>query len=368
MSSPEPLAERLRNLIKVNGPISFRDWMEAALYDPEHGYYSREEIERWGRAGDYRTSPERTPLFAATFARYFVELYRKLGEPKPWIIIEAGAGAGHFAEGVLDTLQKQFPDVLAATRYVIDEVSFSSAAVARERLSRFIDQVEFVSLGQINSSEAGILFSNELIDAFPVHRVIFQDGELRELFVTLDESDVFSWIAAPLSTPELARYFDLVGAYLSHEGQIAEVNLELGDWLAKGATLFDRGYVVSVDYGDEAVNLFAQPDRREGTLRAFRRHKFADVLRNPGEHDITTTVDWTYVRKLGEEFGLQTLQFDRLDRFLLDEGLLDQLELMSGLVTSEVELASLRAGVREMVLPTGMASSFQVLVQGRNNP
>src|SRR6185295_4866999 len=97
--------------------------------------------------------------------------------------------------------------------------------------------------------------------------------------------------------------------------------------------------------------LIARPERRQGTLRAFRRHQFEDALKNPGAHDITTTVDWTYMRKLGDELGLQTARFEKLDQFLLQEGLLEQLELMTEQAASESERAFLRAGAREMILP-----------------
>ncbi|HXD30411.1 MAG TPA: SAM-dependent methyltransferase [Pyrinomonadaceae bacterium] len=358
-----PLTERLRQLINSNGPITFRDWMEIALYDPEHGYYCRQEKSPWGREGDYRTSPERTSLFAASFARYFVELYQQLGQPKQWMIVEAGAGAGHFAEGVLSTLQRQFPELFAATKYVISERSASSSSLASARLSRFHDRVSFASLEEIDDDEIGIVFSNELLDAFPIHRVTFEDGKLRELYVALDGQGWFRWISGPLSSSALAEYFDLVEVAFAEEGHVAEINLAVRDWLSGVAARFDRGYVVTVDYGDEARNLFESPDRRQGTLRAFRRHQVENVLSNPGEHDITTTVDWTYVKKVGEQVGLRTERFDRLDQFLLQAGLLEQLELMTDLTSSEAERASLRAGAREMILPTGMAASFQVLVQ-----
>ena len=108
-----PLADTLRERIRRAGPITFRDWMEAALYDEREGYYCRDD----------RTSPERGPLFAATLARYFAKLYEELGCPARWTIVEAGAGAGQFAEKLLATLQRRFPKVFSATRYVIDEAS-----------------------------------------------------------------------------------------------------------------------------------------------------------------------------------------------------------------------------------------------------
>ena len=136
------LSDRLRQRIQNEGAISFHDFMEAALYDDEAGYYCRER-QRWGRAGDYRTSPERSVLFAATFARYFATLFYRLGSPSDWILIEAGSGSGEFAEGVLETLRKRFPEVFNATRYLIDERSPTSHAIAQERLAQFGQRVSF---------------------------------------------------------------------------------------------------------------------------------------------------------------------------------------------------------------------------------
>jgi len=357
------LADLLQRRIKDQGPITFRDWMEAALYDPHDGYYCRKGIERWGRAGDYRTSPERTPLFAATFAHYFTELYNQLNRPERWTIVEAGAAAGHFAEAVLRALEQQFPQLFAVTKYVLNDLSATSLAAAKQRLIRFSDTIDFLPLEQLEIGEAGIIFANELLDAFPVHRVTLEEGQLRELYVTLDDSGKFAWVTGPLSTPRLTEYFDFVGVQLHSEEQIAEVNLGAGEWLAQAVGRLPRGYLVTVDYGDEAANLFSLRDRRQGTLRAFRHHQFQDVLRNPGDNDITTTVDWTYVKKMGEKLGMETVLFERLDQFLLRAGLLEQLELMSEQCEGEAERASLRANARELILPTAMGASFQVLVQ-----
>src|SRR5688572_6690681 len=129
------LAEHLRARIAREGAITFHDWMETALYDREAGYYQRHDLARWGRAGDYRTSAERSVLFAATFASYFAELYEQLGAPHAWTIIEAGAGAGHFARGILETLARDHPAVFIATRYIIDELSAAAGALARGELA-----------------------------------------------------------------------------------------------------------------------------------------------------------------------------------------------------------------------------------------
>src|SRR6266849_2319234 len=99
------IAERLRAGIERDGPLSFYDWMQAALYDEREGYYCRRDRIRQGRAGDYRTAPETSPFFAATFARYFAKLFAELGSPSQFTIVEAGAGSGEFARGVLTALQ-----------------------------------------------------------------------------------------------------------------------------------------------------------------------------------------------------------------------------------------------------------------------
>lgn len=365
------LAERLRARIKQTGPITFRDWMAAALYDPAGGYYRRDDIQRWGREGDYRTSPERSPLFAATFARYFAGLYETLDRPARWTIVELGAGAGHFAEGVLRTLRLRFPEVFAATAYVIDEVSESSNAVAKERLAEFSERVEFRPLNRIEKIETGVVFSNELLDAFPVHRVTMRDGQLNELCVTVGPAGDFQWICEPPSTPRLAEYLNFVGAQIS-EGQIAEINLEVEGWLTNVTSRLLNGYVVTVDYGAEASELYGTAGhehgplagREQGTLRAFRRHQFVDdVLAQPGEQDLTTTIDWSFVKKFGEQLGLATVEFERQDRFLLQAGLLEELEALATEAADEAGGVKLRAASRELILPIGMAASFQVLVQ-----
>ena len=359
-SDTTALAEQLRERINRDGPITFRDWMQVALYDEVAGYYrSRHQI--WGRKGDYRTSPERSDLFAATFARYFAGLYEQLGKPRSFKLVEIGGGAGHFAFGVLQTLQAYFPQVFDATRCVFDEISAPAQTVARQRLHGFADCVEFASLDRVEINP-GIVFSNELVDAFPVHRVTLSDGKLGEFYVTLDVDGQFAWKVGPPSSEQLAEYLRRHDISL-REGQVVEVNLETEVWLAKVAAKLRRGYLVTVDYGAEAVELYSSPERAQGTLRGFQRHAFVEnVLAAPGNTDLTSTINWTVMRTAGAALGLETVSFARQDQFLLSAGLLNQLELQSTNL-SEAEKIRLRTAAREMILPNGMAASFQVLVQ-----
>lgn len=373
-TTPSPLAARLREKIRRAGAISFHDWMCAALYDEREGYYCRADRARWGRndsssgdGGDYRTSPERSPLFAATCARYFASLHAELGAPPLWTILEAGAGAGDFARVALETLERDHRGVFQATRYYVDETSEDARLRARENLAPFADRIEFCRNDEPRPPfEAGVIFSNELLDAFPVHRVCMRGGRLRELCVALDEADAFCWSEQEPTTPQLEAHFARAGVALA-EGQIAEVNLAAGEWIERAAKTLRRGYVVTVDYGAEAEELYGSPQRRDGTLRGFREHRFvADVLARPGEHDLTTTIDWTQIKRAGEAAGLETISLERQDEFLLRAGLLDQLERLTSRLDDEAERLQLRLGAREMILPGGMSASFQVLVQRKN--
>jgi SAM-dependent MidA family methyltransferase len=356
---PVSLAERLRESIRREGPVTFHAWMKTALYDPAGGYYQRSDLERWGREGDYRTSPERTELFAATFARYFAKLYDKVERPEKWTIVECGAGDGRFAAGVLRTLADRFPVVFAATQYVIYELSDDARERAQKRLIEFDDRVQFSS--DLPSVQCGIYFSNELLDAFPVHRLIKSDEGVSELYVGIASNGEFEWTTGPLSTQRLAEY-----SLNLAPGQIVEINLDVDDWLIQVAEKLQQGFVITVDYGAEANDLYDPVQGPHGTLRAFSRHGFVEnVLSQPGEIDITASVNWTQVKRVGERLGLEVVEFASQDKFLLSEGLLEELEYLTTRTADAAEKVALTTGAREMILPGGMASSFQVLVQER---
>jgi SAM-dependent MidA family methyltransferase len=364
VQSAPSLAERLRERIKREGPITFHDWMKAALYDPSDGYYCRVGVKKWGREGDYRTSPERSSLFAATFARYFARLYHDLGRPAQWTIVEVGAGEGHFSSGVLQTLRSYFPEVFGAITYVIDEISSDSRLLAEQRLQPFSDRTQFKRLDEVEIND-GIVFSNELLDAFPVHRIRLTNGQLQEFYVNVGGHEGFEWtIGEPHAdyAQYLVEHFKNCDVQLA-EDQVVEINLGIGQWLRRVAEQMRAGYVVSVDYGAEAEELYSSIANPKGTLRGFQQHRFVDdLLARPGEQDLTTTVNWSFVKSEGERLGFEVVKFERQDRFLLGAGLLDQFELESLQCDGEAERLRLSTAARAMILPDGMAAHFQVLV------
>jgi SAM-dependent MidA family methyltransferase len=356
------LSDRLRERIEHEGPITFRDWMRAALYNQAEGYYCRQRI-RQGRAGDYRTAPETSPLFGAVFAHYFMKSYFDLGAPGEFTIIEVGAGAGDFARAALTTLRRELPQVFSATRFIIDEISDDARSQALTKLGEFKDRIQFQSLLEIESPLShAIIFSNELLDAFPVNRVVGRSGKLRELRVGLNGENEFIWIEGELSG-DVAEYCGRIRLQLG-EGQIYEVNIGAEEFISRAAQVIGEGLLITVDYGADRNTLLNDPNRFQGTLRAFHKHNFVDdLLVRPGEHDLTTTVDWTQIQEAGARFGLEPLRLQRLDEFLLDEGALDELVRTANDIHDPVELLNFNAAARELIMPNGMAAAFQVLVQ-----
>lgn len=357
------LSQVLADRIQREGKITFRDWMKTALYHPQLGYYNRPDLKRWGKDGDYRTSPERSKLFSATFARYFANLYERLRQPGQFQIVEFGAGNGDFAAGILSSLHKQFSSIYQKTCYAIVDCSLDSQRRCMENTELYRERVRFLSLDHFTDMAPHIVFSNELLDAFPVHRVRKVDGEIKELYVDLIEGE-FAWASGPPTKLELIRYCE-ENVSLMVEGQTIDINLGIVDWLSSIPKSTE--FVVTVDYGDKQPQIYDPTLRLDGTLRAFRRHQFVDnVLESPGDCDITTSVDWTFVMNEGKRVGFEVERFERLDQFLLSEGLLAELEDRLSTLDTDAQRAELTSSAREMILPGGMASSFQILVQRRS--
>ena len=359
----QSLTDRLRARIEQEGPIPFYEWMKAALYDQREGYYCRRDRIRQGRAGDYRTAPETSPLFAAVFANYFMKSYFDLQTPREWTIIEVGGGAGDFAHGVLSTLQRRFPQVFAATRYVIDEISDSARSQIQTKVAEFKERVQFQSLSEITEPfPYAIVFANELLDAFPVHRVIGRGGMLRELFVGLNEPGGFAWTENDL-TAEVGGYSERVQLQLA-EGQIYEVNLDAERFVSDAAKLIGEGLLITIDYGAPRAELINDPARFTGTLRTFHRHQVGDnVLSHPGAQDLTTTVDWTQVIEVGQANGLETIRLEPLDKFLSTQGAFEELSAATDEIRDSAEFFNFVAAARELILPNSLGGAFQVLVQ-----
>jgi SAM-dependent MidA family methyltransferase len=210
----------------------------------------------------------------------------------------------------------------------------------------------------------GCFLSNELIDAFPVHLVDKDDGELKELFI-VNGPDGFIEEVRPLQNQAIVDYFELVCHGLL-EGNRGEVNLHALQWMREVAEVLGRGFVLTIDYGYPAEELFA-PFRRNGTLLCYHKHQSNE---NPyqrlGCQDITAHIDFTALQKTGEQYGLSSLYFGEQYRFLMGLGFLETLVEMQMHETDPQKAQALRMTLNNLVIPDGgMGESFKVLIQGK---
>jgi SAM-dependent MidA family methyltransferase len=328
--------------------------MDTALYHPGHGYYTS-GVSRWGRAGDYRTLAESIPLYGVFWARFFEKCRRdSLVDPtEPWQVIELGNGHLKFACSCLTSLRVQAPESFQSIRYhVIDQQSGQRVEVAEREIAGRI----YAGWPEPADSKYTVVFSNELFDALPVHRVLFQKGEFYEFYVSSD-ADSFVFLTGPPSSAELTKYCDELPDVA--DGAVFEVNLDARVMLQKISNFTSHGIVVTVDYGTSSgVN-------EQSSLRSIRRHRFAnDVLKDPGLQDLTSNVRWLDLIRWGDEIGLGTVWFGPLNQLFTENGIFQLLEeLNSDQAMSDSELARQLFAARELVLPGGIANSFQVLIQ-----
>jgi len=361
-SKRNDLERRLIARIEREGPITFRDFMQAALYDPDYGYYNTERV-KIGPQGDYYTSSNVHPAFGALLARVFVQQWKELGlyPSHQLTIVEIGAGTGRLACDVLNALRDQHPEAFQEVDYVIVESSPQMCRRECELLAGFESRVHWRTLEELGRPPMeGTFFSNELIDALPVHRVRFERSGIEEQYVSIAAGRLaLSW--AQPSTLELVNYLGRAGVKPA-EGQIVEINLDAIEWLSKVSRALGRGFLITVDYGDLSPLLWA-PDRRYGTLRSFYNHRLVDSpLERIGEQDMTASVNFTALLEYGPDFGLETLSYERQVAFLVRMGLIDMIAESAGTNPSRQELNEWLA-LKNLFVPGGVSDNFRVLIQ-----
>ena len=304
MSIPTASERAIRRQIARHGPITFSEYMARALYGPG-GYYSRHNA-----GADYYTSPQVHPAFGALLAAYLFHLWTLLDRPRPFTIVEPGAGNGLLCRDIL-TAAAGLPDGFhEAARYVACDLR---PIAGWERSQARAQRIAADALRLPLRGGIGCVISNELLDALPVHRVRMDGGRLRELYVDV-ESDVADGYEGQLversrepSTPLLERRLAELGMELA-DGQTAEICLLLEDWALSVASVLDRGFALTIDYGRSAADLYDPEQRPHGTLVTYRVHRQTDSpLAETGRQDITAQVDFTSARAAGGSAGLVTM-------------------------------------------------------------
>ena len=344
--------QEIRLRIQQLGPITFREFMELALYWPDGGYYTTRSA-----SADYYTAPAAHPAFGALLSLQLYQAWALLGEPSPFWVIEPGAGNGLLARDAT-AFASQLPHGFErALRYVcLERDSWRNHASGERSPQEWVAAIGLPFRGVV-----GVVLSNELLDAFPVHRVKIARGQLREVYVTTVDGLLAEELGPP-STPALQQRLARVGVSLG-DGWEAEINLAIDDWVAQASACLDRGFVITVDYGRSAADLYSA-ERARGTLTTFRDHVQTDSpVHDVGYQDITAQVDFTALEMAGRNVGLEYWGSVNQRQFLLNMGIQRWLSSLRG-VRSESESNANRMGMQQLIRPGGMGD-FQMMFQAK---
>ncbi|MEO8439586.1 MAG: SAM-dependent methyltransferase [Spartobacteria bacterium] len=354
------LIQLIRESIRARGPLSFAWFMEQALYHPAHGYYSSGRC-AIGRRGDYFTSVSVGPLFGRLLAGQFGEIWRGMGRPNDFMIVEQGAHHGEFATDVLEAVRADSPELFAILRYRIVEPFPVLQKRQQGVLRQFAEKAEWCASLEEMAPFSGVYFCNELVDAMPVHLLVAA-GEAghREWQERMVErtSCGFTFVDRPITNDSLlrARLAKLppppAGSYET------EISLAALDWLGLLQSKLLRGVLLMADYGLVRADFYS-PARTTGTLQCYADHR---VLPGPfedtGDCDMTTHVEWTSLAERAEQHGLQIA------------GFADQHHYLTSLLSSYPELASAGAeksrALQTLIHPELLGTKFQFLGLTRN--
>ena len=355
LSGHTELISEIKKQIEKKNRITFAEFMDIALYWPGKGYYTSENV-RWGKDGDYLTSIDVSPVFGRLLAYQINEMWQNLDSPPQFSIIEIGAGREELSFHIRDTIKKLFPEFYKAADFQLVDVNPIHIQKLEERTS-FHSSIEDIKPGI-----TGCIISNELIDAFPVHRVVEMDG-LKEIYVGYEDAG-FMEIRGELSSSGLNDYLEKIGIKLE-QGQKAEINLKALDWIKSIGALLERGFVITIDYGLPARELFRH--NRNGNLLCYYRHTMNN---NPfhqiGYQDITAKVDFTSLAAAGRDAGLEVTGFTTQFYFFMGIGALGEFKEVEELNMGNLDAFQWNQGIKELMLPGGMGDDFKVLIQHKD--
>ena len=346
--------------IQEQGAITFAEFMELALFWPHGGYYiSGEPI---GPAGDFYTSPLVHPVFGTLLAIQLFQMWELLDRPDPFTVLELGSGNGILCRDVV-VCSVDLPDRFAQSLHYVclDRRALSGVETTlpdnppNGRVSRV------ASSGIPFQRIIGCILSNEFLDSFPVHQVTMCREGLREVYVVREGDELVTCLGEP-STPALARRLESLGIKLT-EGQTAEICLDLDTWAEQATASLEAGFVLTVDYGHLAEELYSAKRRYRGTLTTFYRHTQLDApLRYLGQQDITAQVDFTSVIDAGCRYSIESLGMVTQSQFLRHLGLSAMQHRLARLNLPQYAAQANRAGMLDLARAGGLGD-FKVLAQ-----
>ena len=341
--------------IADRGRITFAEFMDIALYHPTDGYYSSSSRPSVGASGDFFTSSAAHPAFGALLSVQAERVWDILGRPRPFHVVEMGAGDGLMARDFVRYARALSPGFVDALAYV---------ALDRGGALNQVQTAPFHSVltdGLPLRGVTGLFISNELLDAFPVQRFQVRSGRVHELFVALDKSGALVEQPGEPSTPLIVERLSKLGAELP-DGFVGEVNLGIGPWMRQVSAGLSRGLVITIDYGYEATQLYS-PTRNRGTLRTHFRHTAgAGPYQRVGSQDITAHVDFTAVASEGAEAGLRPVVLLTQADYLMTLGWSRMAEGSRGITLSSHDRDANLMALRELIRPEGLGG-FRVMIQ-----
>ncbi len=363
---PELVAAICAEINAGGGEISFERFMALALYHPQYGYYAAAKELPTGRTGDFFTNVSVGPLYGEFVGRKMAAVWEELGKPERFTLAEQGAMDGQLAADIFSWAKRERVDFFSVLDYRLVDPFPENRSKQKAKLSELgVDRVSWLAdwneMGEY--SLVGAIFSNELVDSFPVHRIVRQSGQWLESFVTLrekDEAGKTPWqfvnrpIAGETLRGEVARL-----PLPEIEGYTTEVNLRARAWMRAAASRLKRGVMLTVDYGFPS-EVYYRRERMEGTLQCYRAHRSNnDPLRAVGAQDMTAHVNFSALIEEGEAAGLRTLQFIDQYHFILD--MITAGEAV-GRQYSPKEVRMLKT----LMHPEMMGTRFRYLIQGRD--
>jgi SAM-dependent MidA family methyltransferase len=371
MSDHPPLKQLICDRILANPQqrITFAEYMELTLYAPQLGYYARSS-QQIGSQGDFFTSPHLGKDYGELLAIQVVQMWQLLGEPQLFSVVEIGAGQGLLALDMLRYWQQHQPELLASLDYIIIETAPAMVASQQQLLSDW--PVRWSSWVDLPDEElVGCVFGNELIDALPVHQVIVQAGELKEVYVSSSAEQQLREQIAELSTTKLQQYFELANIQIGDyaDGYRTEVNLAALDLIQTITQKMRCGYLLLIDYGYSADRYY-NPMRDQGTLQCYYQHRYHnDPYIHIGNQDLTAHVDFSSLMRQGSAMGLQQMGLTKQGLFLMALGLSDRLaQVINTSITNQntdgMVVLQQRQALHQLIDPTGLGG-FGVLIQGK---
>jgi SAM-dependent MidA family methyltransferase len=345
--------------IADSGPIPFVRFMELALYHPQFGYYMRSPQERIGWRGDFYTSSDVHPILGQALAKQAEQMYRLLGQPNPFTIVEMGPGKGLLAKHILTTCAHRYPSFFEHLRYVLVDRSPAMRELQRRNLAPWLDRAALLAWVDDLANVApqgltGLFFSNELVDSFPVHRLQVTAKGIEELSVDYRDGK-FVECLMPLSSSALVHRLRRMNADWP-EGYRTEINLPASEWMKQVAQRLDRGFVLTIDYGHSQQDLY-RSDRKHGTFLCYSRQSVnEDPFLRVGEQDMTAHVDFSSLAAAGEEQTLLMTGFTNQMNFLMGLGVEQMIAEL------EQDSPQFKAAIH-LLRPNGMGTTFKVLIQ-----